>query len=143
MSIHAVAKNMYIENQVIDYRDRPTGSESKLNTYSDGIKVLRTIARLYRNYKPFAFFGILSAILGILGVAFFVPVFATFIKTGQVLKFPTLIVCGFVILGAIQSFFAGMILQNMLQKNRQDFEMELIRIQEHYNEIQEESDQSN
>lgn len=104
MSIHAVAKNMYIENQVIDYRDRPTGSESKLNTYSDGIKVLRTIARLYRNYKPFAFFGILSAILGILGVAFFVPVFATFIKTGQVLKFPTLIVCGFVILGAIQSF---------------------------------------
>lgn len=116
MSIHAVAKNMYIENQVIDYRDRPTGSESKLNTYSDGIKVLRTIARLYRNYKPFAFFGILSAILGILGVAFFVPVFATFIKTGQVLKFPTLIVCGFVILGAIQSFFAGMILQNMLQK---------------------------
>lgn len=143
MSIHAVAKNMYIENQVIDYRDRPTGSESKLNTYSDGIKVLRTIARLYRNYKPFAFFGILSAILGILGAAFFVPVFATFIKTGQVLKFPTLIVCGFVILGAIQSFFAGMILQNMLQKNRQDFEMELIRIQEHYNEIQEESDQSN
>lgn len=143
MSIHAVAKNMYIENQVIDYRDRPTGSESKLNTYADGIKVLRTIARLYRNYKPFAFFGILSAILGILGVAFFVPVFATFIKTGQVLKFPTLIVCGFVILGAIQSFFAGMILQNMLQKNRQDFEMELIRIQEHYNEIQEESDQSN
>ena len=143
MSIHAVAKNMYIENQVIDYRDRPTGSESKLNTYSDGIKVLRTIARLYRNYKPFAFFFFFSAILGILGVAFFVPVFATFIKTGQVLKFPTLIVCGFVILGAIQSFFAGMILQNMLQKNRQDFEMELIRIQEHYNEIQEESDQSN
>ena len=143
MSIHAVAKNMYIENQVIDYRDRPTGSESKLNTYSDGIKVLRTIARLYRNYKPFAFFGILSAILGILGVAFFIPVFAAFIKTGQVLKFPTLIVCGFAILGAIQSFFAGMILQNMLQKNRQDFEMELIRIQEHYNEIQEESNQSN
>ena len=135
MSIHAVEKNMYIENQVIEYRDRPEGSESKLNTYSDGIKVLRTITRLYRNYKPLAYFGILAMILAILGIGFFVPVFAAFIKTGQVLKFPTLIVCGFAILGAIQSFFAGMILQNMLQKNRQDFEMELMRIQDHYNEI--------
>lgn len=135
MSIHAVEKNMYIENQVIEYRDRPEGSESKLNTYSDGIKVLRTITRLYRNYKPLAYFGILAMILAILGIGFFVPVFASFIKTGQVLKFPTLIVCGFAILGAIQSFFAGMILQNMLQKNRQDFEMELMRIQDHYNEI--------
>lgn len=135
MSIHAVEKNMYIENQVIEYRDRPEGSESKLNTYSDGIKVLRTITCLYRNYKPLAYFGMLAMILAILGIGFFVPVFASFIKTGQVLKFPTLIVCGFAILGAIQSFFAGMILQNMLQKNRQDFEMELMRIQDHYNEI--------
>ena len=135
MSIHAVEKNMYIENQVIEYRDRPEGSESKLNTYSDGMKVLRTIARLYRNYKPFAYFGILAAILAVLGIGFFIPVLTEFVKTGQVQKFPTLIVCGFAILGAIQSFFAGMILQNMVQKNRQDFEMELIRIREHYNEI--------
>ena len=135
MSIHAVEKNMYIDNQVIEYRDRPKGSESKLNTYSDGIKVLRTIARLYRNYKPFAYFGILAAVLAALGVGFFIPVLTDFVKTGQVLKFPTLIVCGFAILGAIQSFFAGMILQNMVQKNRQDFEMELIRIQESYNRL--------
>jgi glycosyltransferase involved in cell wall biosynthesis len=125
MSIHAVEKNMYIDNQVIEYRDRPEGSESKLNTYSDGIKVLRTITRLYRNYKPFAYFGILAAVLAALGVGFFIPVLTDFVKTGQVLKFPTLIVCGFAILGAIQSFFAGMILQNMVQKNRQDFEMEV------------------
>ena len=111
MSIHAVEKNMYIDNQVIEYRDRPEGSESKLNTYSDGIKVLRTITRLYRNYKPFAYFGILAAVLAALGVGFFIPVLTDFVKTGQVLKFPTLIVCGFAILGAIQSFFAGMILQ--------------------------------
>ena len=135
MSIHAVEKNMYIENEVIEYRDRPEGSESKLNTYSDGVKVLRTIARLYRNYKPLAYFGILAIILAVLGIGFFIPVFVAFIETGHVLKFPTLIVCGFAILGAIQSFFAGMILQNIVQKNRQDFEMELIRIQEHYNEI--------
>ena len=136
MSIHAVEKNMYIDNQVIEYRDRPEGSESKLNTYSDGIKVLRTITRLYRNYKPFAYFGILAAVLAALGVGFFIPVLTDFVKTGQVLKFPTLIVCGFAILGAIQSFFAGMILQNMVQKNRQDFEMELIRIQESYNRLE-------
>ena len=135
MSIHAVEKNMYIDNQVIEYRDRPEGSESKLNTFSDGIKVLRTITRLYRNYKPFAYFGILAAVLAALGVGFFIPVLTDFVKTGQVLKFPTLIVCGFAILGAIQSFFAGMILQNMVQKNRQDFEMELIRIQESYNRL--------
>lgn len=133
MSIHAVEKNMYIDNQVIEYRNRPEGSEFKLNTYSDGIKVLRTIARLYRNYKPFAYFGILAFILAALGVGFFIPVMIDFVRTGQVLKFPTLIVCGFSILGAIQSFFAGMILQNIVQKNRQDFEMELLRIQEVYN----------
>lgn len=133
MSIHAVEKNIYIDNQVIEYRNRPEGSESKLNTYSDGIKVLRTIARLYRNYKPFAYFGILAFILAALGVGFFIPVMIDFVRTGQVLKFPTLIVCGFSILGAIQSFFAGMILQNIVQKNRQDFEMELLRIQEVYN----------
>lgn len=104
MSIHAVEKNMYIDNQVIEYRNRPEGSESKLNTYSDGIKVLRTIARLYRNYKPFAYFGILAFILAALGVGFFIPVMIDFVRTGQVLKFPTLIVCGFSILGAIQSF---------------------------------------
>lgn len=95
--------------------------------------MLRTIARLYRNYKPFAYFGILAFILAALGVGFFIPVMIDFVRTGQVLKFPTLIVCGFSILGAIQSFFAGMILQNIVQKNRQDFEMELLRIQEVYN----------
>ena len=63
MSIHAVEKNMHVENVIIEYRDRPEGSESKLNTYSDGIKVLRTIFRLYRNYKPFGFFGICALTL--------------------------------------------------------------------------------
>ena len=134
MSIHAVDKNMYIENEVIEYRDRPDGSESKLNTYSDGFKVLRTIARLYRNYKPMAFFGLLEALLLILGIGFFIPVFVTFLETGRVGKIPTLIVCGFAVLGAIQSLFSGMILQTMIQKNRQDFEMELQHIQEQYNE---------
>lgn len=138
MSIHAVDKNMYIENEVIEYRDRPEGSESKLNTYSDGFRVLKTIAKLYRNYKPMAFFGLVAAVLLILGIGFFIPVFVTFLETGRVGKIPTLIVCGFAVLGAIQSLFSGLVLQTMVQKNRQDFEMELQRIQEQYNYIVEE-----
>lgn len=128
MSIHAIDKNMYVENVVIEYRDRPDGSESKLNTYSDGFKVLKTILRLYRTYRPLRFFGIISAILLILAAAFFSPVFISYIKTGLVLKFPTLIVCGFAVIAAVQSFFSGLLLQTMYQKNRQDFEMDLYRV---------------
>ncbi len=128
MSIHAVDKRMQIEHVVIEYRDRPIGSESKLNTYTDGIKVIRTIVRLFRSYKPMAFYGILSAVLLMLAAAFFIPVFIEFIVTGQVAKFPTLIVCGFTMMASIQSFFTGLTLQTMIQKNRQDFEMELLRV---------------
>ena len=128
MSIHAVDKNMRIDNVVIDYRDRPDGSVSKLNTYADGIKVLRTIMRLYCSYKPMSFFGWLSLILGVISICFFVPVLMDYAKTGQVAKFPTLIVCGFVAIAAVLSFFSGMILQNIVQKNRQDFELNLHRI---------------
>lgn len=128
MSIHAVEKNMFVENTIIEYRDRPDGSESKLNTYSDGFKVLRTIFRLFRTYKPMAFFGGISLILAIISVLFFVPVFAAYLKTGLVLNFPTLIVCGFTMIAAIQSFFVGLTLQTIGQKNRQDFEMQLISL---------------
>ncbi|MCQ2499722.1 MAG: glycosyltransferase family 2 protein [Lachnospiraceae bacterium] len=130
MSIHAIDKNMYVENVVITYRDRPEGSESKLNTVSDGLKVLRTIARLFRNYKPMQFFGIIAAVLACISTAFFIPVLVNYIHTGLVPQFPTLIVCGFVMVIAIQSLFAGLILQNMVQKNRQDFELELIKIRD-------------
>lgn len=129
MSIHAVDKKMHIDHVVVDYRDRPAGSESKLSTYSDGMKVLRMILRLYRVYKPMAFFGFLSLILVLIAGIFFVPVFVDYLKTGLVERFPTLIVCGFVMLAAIQSFFAGMTLQNSAQKNRQDFEMRLLEIE--------------
>lgn len=128
MSIHAVDKNMYVKNVVIEYRDRPEGSESKLNTYSDGLKVLRTIARLYRTYNPMGFFGFISALLTIISLAFFVPVMLQYLQTGLVNKLPTLVVCGFTMIAAIQSFFAGMQLQIMVQKNRQDFEMELHQV---------------
>ncbi len=133
MSIHALDKNMYVENVVIDYRDRPEGSESKLNTYSDGIKVIFTIIRLFRNYKPFSFFSLIALVLTLIAAVFFIPVLSTYFKTGLVPNFPTLIVCGFTFMAALLSLFAGLELQNGVQKNRQDFEMNLIRI---YNDSQ-------
>ena len=127
MTIHAVHQNMFIKNVVIEYRDRPDGSESKLNTISDGIKVLRTIVKLHRNYKPASFFGIIGTALLLLAFGFFIPVLATYIKTGLVPNFPTLIVCGFTAIAAMLSIFAGLQLQNAVQKNKQDFELARIR----------------
>ena len=129
MSIHAVEKNMFVENVIIEYRDRPEGSESKLNTYSDGAKVLVTIARLYKNNKPFCFFGILALFLALVATVMFVPVLVTYFKTGLVPNFPTLIVSGFIALASIQSFFSGLILSTIVEKERQDFEFKLQVIQ--------------
>lgn len=131
MSIHAIDKNMAVENVIIDYRDRPEGSESKLNTYSDGLKVLRTILKLYRTYRPLCFFGFLAAILFLIAVVLFVPIFVEYVQTSLVPRFPTMIVSGFICVTAIQSLFAGLMLQTMVQKNRQDFEMQLIETCRH------------
>ena len=135
MSIYAIDRNMHLANVVIPYRDRPEGSESKLNTYSDGIKVLLTIAKLFRVYKPLAFFGAIAAVLMLIAVGFFIPVLAEFVTTGLVPKFPTLIACGFVAIAAIQSFFSGLILESIRHKNQQDFEMDLIHIQNQFNRL--------
>ena len=107
MTIHAVDKNIYIESIVIGYKNRPENSVSKLNTYSDGIKVLKTIIKLYKTYKPMGFFGIITLILVLLAAFFFIPVLLEYIKTDMVPDFPTLIVCGFTMLAAIQSFLRG------------------------------------
>ena len=132
MSIHAVDKNLFVDNVIIDYRDRPAGSESKLNTYSDGFKVLNTIRKLYRTYRPGAYFGIMALILALISFAFLIPVLVDYGRTGVVERFPTLIVCGFVLIGALLAFFAGQILKTIYQKNRQDFEMNLYRVMRDY-----------
>ena len=140
MSIHAVDKNMLVENVIIDYRDRPDGSESKLNTYSDGAKVLKTIMGLYKNYKPMQFFGLLAAILMIIALAMFMPVFVAYLKTGLVPNFPTLIVSGFIAMAALQSFFAGLVLSTIVQKDRQLFEYKLQMVQMNALKILKETD---
>ena len=132
MSIHAVEKNMRIENVIIEYRDRPEGSESKLDTYSDGFKVLRTIFRLYKNYKPMSFFGLLSLLLFVITVILFVPVLVEYTKTGMVPRFPTLIVSGFIGLGGVLSLFTGLILSTLAEKDRQEFEFRLALIENLY-----------
>lgn len=139
MTIHAVYNHMQIDNVIVEYRDRPEGSVSKLNTYSDGFKVLGTIFRLYRDYKPFGFFSILALLLSVMAILFFIPVLIEFLRTGLVLKFPTLIVCGFVMMAAIQSFFAGLILSNMAMKNRRDFEYRFTLVCEKENRLRRES----
>lgn len=125
MSIHAADKNMAVRNIVIEYRDRPEGSVSKLNTYSDGIKVLKMILRLYKDYRPMGFFGALSALLLAVAVILFIPVLITYLETGLVPRFPTLIVCGFIAVAAIQAFFAGLILSTIVSKERREFEFRL------------------
>ena len=135
MSIHAADKNMQVENVIVDYRDRPEGSVSKLNTFSDGFRVLRTIGRMYQTYKPLNFFGMLAAVLAVLSIGFMIPILIDYSRTGLVPHFPTLIVCGFAMLAAMQSFFSGLILNTLGQKNRQDFEMALGTIRIHRDEL--------
>ena len=128
MTIHAVYNRMQIDNVIIDYRDRPEGSESKLNTYSDGFKVLFTIVKLYKDYKPMAFFSLLALLLALISTAFLIPVLVAYANTGLVDRFPTLIVCGFVYLAAIQSLFSGLILSNIALTNRRTFEFNLTKL---------------
>ena len=128
MTIHAVNYNMQIENVVVDYRDRPEGSVSKLNTFRDGFRVIHKMLQLYRNYKPLRFFGSICLLLVLAAAIFMIPVFSDYFRTGLVAKFPTLIVCGFMVLAGIQSFFAGMILEVLTAKDRRDFEYRLAKI---------------
>lgn len=138
MTIHAVTKNMFVCNELVDYRDRPQGSESKLNTVSDGIKVLKTIFNLFRNYKPLQFFSILALALTILAVAFFIPlVLVPFWNTGLVERFPTLIVCGFVVIAALLSFFNGLVLDAIMQQERREFEFRLMLVQNMWRQVKE------
>lgn len=128
MTIHAVNYNMQVENVVVEYRDRPEGSVSKLNTYSDGMRVIHKMLQLYRNYKPLRFFGAICFLLVLAALLLMLPILSEYFRTGLVPRFPTLIVCGFMVLAGIQSFFAGMILEVMTAKDRRDFEYRLARI---------------
>lgn len=126
MTIHALDKNMLIKEVKVDYRDRPKDSPSKLNTFSDGFKVLKTIGRLFKEYKPNAFFSIFGVIFFIISLAFGIPVFHDYFKTGLVERFPTLIFSGFMLMISMFMFMIGIILEVLVKKHRQLFEIVLI-----------------
>lgn len=129
MSIFATVNNLAVKNHVIEYRDRPAGSESKLNTYSDGFKVLRLIGTLYRNYKPLRFYGFLALLLIIIAGLVFVPhVWIPYHLTGKVVNMPTLIVCGFASIAAIISFYTGLLLDSIQRKERREYEFRLQQV---------------
>lgn len=125
MTIHALDKNLLIANIPVTYRDRPDGSESKLNTFSDGFKVLFTIFNLYRQYKPFKFFSLVAILLFIISMILFIPVFIEYVETGLVLRQPTLIVSMFALLAALLSFTCGLILDIQVKHSHQSFEIQL------------------
>ena len=126
MTIHSLDKNFALKEIPVEYRDRPAGSESKLNTFSDGYKVLKTIARLFKEYKPMLFFGLISLFFFIISLIFGIPVFHDYFKTHLVERFPTLIFSGFMLMISILSLVCGIILEVVVKKHRQLFEYVLI-----------------
>ena len=131
MTIHALDKNMGVKNVIVTYRDRPEGSQSKLNTYSDGIKVIKTIANLFKNYRPFSFCATLGTILLLITAVLFIPVFIDYLKTGLVQRFPTLIVSGFLGLVSVHFYFSGIILNVIAHHQKQEFEFRLNQVKQY------------
>lgn len=121
MTIHSLDKNLRLYEMPIQYRDRPDGSISKLDTVGDGIKVMSTIFRMIREYKPMPFFGTLGSILGIVGLGYLFSVFFDFWRTGQVLRFPTLSGSIFLLLLGVLLFITGVILDVIAKDSRKRF----------------------
>ncbi|MBR2240729.1 MAG: glycosyltransferase [Clostridia bacterium] len=128
MSIHAVDKNFTLKEIPVQYRDRPAGSVSKLNTYKDGARVLKTIATLFKEYKPSMFFNTISVLFYIVSLILAIPVFNEYFKTGLVPRFPSLIVAGIMLVVALLLNITGIILQVIVKKHRQLFELQLNQI---------------
>ena len=125
MTIHAVDKNFKLVEVPVNYRDRPEGSVSKLNTYSDGLKVLKTIATLFKEYKPAMFFNMWAILLLIIGILIGLPAYIGYFQTGLVEKFPSLIVSCFAIMMALLFWVTGIILQVIAKKEKQNYELYL------------------
>lgn len=140
MTIHAVNYNMQVENVVATYRDRPDGSVSKLNTFSDGMKVIKKMFTLYKNYRPFNFFGLIALVLALIAIGLMVPIVIEYFETGLVPRFPTLIASGFIGIAGVQSFFTGFMLSVINSKDIKDFEYRFTRVHDHKKSIMKEKD---
>lgn len=127
MTIHALDRRFLLREVPVAYRDRPQGSVSKLNTFSDGISVLKTIVLLYKEYRPLRFFSWLAAFLTLAGVLLLIPVLVEYFHTGLVPRFPTLIVSMFLLLAALLSLFTGLCLDVIVTKDRKNYELRLLQ----------------
>ncbi len=125
MTIHALDKRFAIVEKPVEYSDRKEGT-SKLNTLSDGYKILRIIFSLFKNYRPLLFFGIVAAVLLSISLILFIPVLVEFFKIGLVPRFPTLITAGFLAIAGLLSLFTGLCLDVIISQHRKDFELKLI-----------------
>lgn len=128
MTIHAIDKNFTLKEISVQYRDRPEGSVSKLNTYKDGVKVIKTIATLFKEYKPGLFFNLISLIIFIIAAILAIPVFVEYMNTGLVPRFPTLIVACILLVICLLLSTTSIILQVIVKKNKQIFEILLNQI---------------
>lgn len=123
MTIHAIDKNFSLKEIPVQYRDRPEGSESKLNTFKDGTRVIKTIATLFKEYKPNLFFNILSILIFIIASILAIPVIVEYFDTGLVPRIPTLIVSCILLVISLLTSSIGIILQVIVKKHRQLFEI--------------------
>ena len=126
MTIHALDKRFVIAEVPVEYKDRPEGSVSKLNTFSDGFKVLKTLFVLFKEYRPLTFFGYCALLLLVIAIILFIPILINYFHTGLVPRFPTLFVSLFLVLAALQSFFTGLCLDVIVEKDRKMYELQVI-----------------
>ena len=118
LTVNALYYNFKVKEIVIPYVDRKTGSESKLNTFNDGIRIISTIFKLFRDYNPFLFFSSIAIVLAVIAIGFNIPVLIDYFNTGLVERFPTLFCGGFMMIAALLFFCAGMILQVISNQNK-------------------------
>lgn len=135
MTIHALDKNFSIISVPVGYRDRPAGSTSKLNTFSDGFKVLKTIAMLLKDYQPLPFFGMAAIVFSIISIILAIPVLTEYARTGLVPRIPTFVASCFLLLFAMLSFSCGLILDTQGKHARQQFELQMNVLKEMENHL--------
>ena len=126
MTVHALDKRYSIKEIPIEYKDRPQGSSSKLSTIKDGMKVLRTIFILFKEYKPFPFFSFLALLLILISISLFIPIFIEYMHTGMVPKFPTLFISVFFALSGLMAFFTGLCLDIIISKDKKNYELKVL-----------------
>jgi len=128
MTLHTLDKRMCLQEIPIQYRDRPKGSVSKLNTLGDGFRVLKTIFNMFRFYRPLAFFGLCGVLFALTAIVMVSPVFAEYFRTGEVPRFPTLIFACFLLTASLLSLCVALILDAVKKQSDQVFELSLVRV---------------